>query len=907
MSLFQAREWWSVKPDDQEETGQGNLIVANIDNDVNEHVKIVTASYSGFLRIYYPRQATYKIDDLLLEKNLELPILQIAAGRFLPTANKLGICVLHPRKLVVFSIQNIKEKGSSDTSYYQLVPVFEHKLDRTSYNFCHGPFGGVQGKDYICVQSMDGQLQVFEHQNFSFSRYLNNFLVPGPFCYVPKIDSFVTVNASMTVECYKYQVLASASENKIDNKDAHGLNSTKKVHVDWSLNIGEHVVDMFVARFSHTLSATQGDIVVVGEHTLFTVKEQGTIRMQKRLDYNPSFACVYDDGTEGGNGFQNMLVGTYQNSIMVYKDSRLAWAARTLDAPVGLAVGAFGGIKGFIVMMTDTCHVTVSYLGTDPPNQSANASADKDLNYEAMDEEHKTLLKVIRQASTDTMVEPSEKLTLRVQVPNSLSTGLDRAVYEDAADHAKEDGQYLSVVVKLFVSYSGKEDLEDINISILAPEAFRPDKNSILLSSLRGGSRTPLALDIRFRVSTTAIPNSLNVDVVAAFVTKNNEPRTAQTNFRLPMCLASRVVTPLKNCQYMFTLDTNRPPPPLSELFEDILTTAMATNPDVKRTASNVMTVMYYGREVDVTILVSKKSGRYRLQSGCFEALALMTEEVVDRLNKFFKGMSDFQILFKELVPLEDFFNIIDKHHSQRTRLGELRQKLENQAQQYRVIQKRLLVRFKDKNPAPLQGLDVLHHDTYNHLIDMGSDMAHLKQELKMSGNSLACAIQLMLLLIKFKYNLTEEDGDLLACYLSPHVNDTDDQGWEERTDASMTHLLRTTLAKNARDAANVAQPLAPLKDTSKLKRHIQIVCERLGKGLTIGDGDTKAKPKPPTAADTAAKKKSEPAVQLDDVPEREEIERPRKSERPERLKEKSSSLPAIQAPPSPVAEEDIE
>jgi hypothetical protein len=33
MSLFQAREWWSKKPDNVEECDKGCLCVANIDND----------------------------------------------------------------------------------------------------------------------------------------------------------------------------------------------------------------------------------------------------------------------------------------------------------------------------------------------------------------------------------------------------------------------------------------------------------------------------------------------------------------------------------------------------------------------------------------------------------------------------------------------------------------------------------------------------------------------------------------------------------------------------------------------------------------------------------------------------------------------------------------------------------
>ena len=39
------------------------------------------------------------------------------------------------------------------------------------------------------------------------------------------------------------------------------------------------------------------------------------------------------------------------------------------------------------------------------------------------------------------------------------------------------------------------------------------------------------------------------------------------------------------------------------------------------------------------------------------------------------------------------------------------------------VIQKRLLVLFKDRNPAPLNQLDVLLQETYNRMVDMGTDM----------------------------------------------------------------------------------------------------------------------------------------------------------------------------------------
>jgi len=53
----------------------------------------------------------------------------------------------------------------------------------------------------------------------------------------------------------------------------------------------------------------------------------------------------------------------------------------------------------------------------------------------------------------------------------------------------------------------------------------------------------------------------------------------------------------------------------------------------------------------------------------------------------------------------------------------------------------------------------------------------------------------------------------------------------------SITHLLRTTLSKNATDATLNPAPLGIPKDTDKLKKHIALVCDRLGKGAKLTEG----------------------------------------------------------------------
>jgi Bardet-Biedl syndrome 9 protein len=69
--------------------------------------------------------------------------------------------------------------------------------------FLPGPFGNVRGKDFICVQSLDGCLTVYEQESFAFSVFLPGALLAGPLAYLPKTDSFVTMAASANLQAYK--------------------------------------------------------------------------------------------------------------------------------------------------------------------------------------------------------------------------------------------------------------------------------------------------------------------------------------------------------------------------------------------------------------------------------------------------------------------------------------------------------------------------------------------------------------------------------------------------------------------------------------------------------------------------------------------------------------------------------
>eukprot|EP00967_Tisochrysis_lutea_P128512 scaffold219845_cov19-Tisochrysis_lutea.AAC.1 len=56
----------------------------------------------------------------------------------------------------------------------------------------------LDGIDYICVQSYDGQLSVFECEAFAFSRFLPGFLIPGTRTKIPVLTPATPAQISGT-------------------------------------------------------------------------------------------------------------------------------------------------------------------------------------------------------------------------------------------------------------------------------------------------------------------------------------------------------------------------------------------------------------------------------------------------------------------------------------------------------------------------------------------------------------------------------------------------------------------------------------------------------------------------------------------------------------------------------------
>ena len=297
-----------------------------------------------------------------------------------------------------------------------------------------GYFGGVQGREMIMVQSLDGKLQIFEQSANAFTRQQVDCILPGPVAYLSKIDAFVTTNYSCHAECYRYNVLANAQADvgRDTLTGSFGLVALRSAVVEWNINLGEPCRQIVPGIFSKSVAQTKGtrggEILLLCDHSLFLVKDSGGILQQRRLEVDPSCICAYTSPQSS-----NFLLANQDCTIQVYSNFNLVWATKVDSVPVQMVVADFGNQEGLIVTINDTGKLSLGYLGTKLPTNNVMTHT-REMDYDKMDEEHRRLLQIIRESQS----EPSSKKNSDILVIKSQVT--------------KTFDRYLTILLTMIIS-----------------------------------------------------------------------------------------------------------------------------------------------------------------------------------------------------------------------------------------------------------------------------------------------------------------------------------------------------------------------------------------------------------------------------------------------------------------------
>jgi len=187
-------------------------------------------------------------------------------------------------------------------------------------------------------------------------------------------------------------------------------------------------------------------------------------------------------------------------------------------------------------------------------------------------------------------------------------------------------------------------------------------------------------------------------------------------------------------------------------------------------------------------------------------------------------------------LPLQDFFMIIDEHFTLRNNLVIDKQDLDLKANEFRVIEKRMLTRFKDRNPTPMNNMDFLLQKSYQGIMDLGNKIEEHQARLALCSHRLRISTKFVLFLLRIRFTLPDSFYQEIGHYLSCEVHgDENEIGWEEITYANTSYLLKFLSAVSKGDTEVKDIQLQKLEDSGKLKKMITNLLDKIAKyGLNL-------------------------------------------------------------------------
>lgn len=810
MSLFQIKDFWSHEPAVEEECGHGCLLVSNIDNSAEKTDKVLCGSYNGTLHIYSP-SSTHNAHNVLLETTFDSPILQLSCGRLVSGSIDLHLGILHPRLFAVYKV-SMSEGAVDHGNQYKLEMMYQHKLERTAANITLGPFGKVENRDFVCIQSVDGALSMYEHETFMFTRFIPDSLLPGPLVYNIHSDAFLTVSSNNHLESYSYQVLAVATDSR-DKDESSTSGSGKRINVDWKLNLGENALDLTVVE----QTAGKPCIMVLGERSLFCVETSGNLRFMKKFEFQVS--CFKVMQKNDSSGIKTMIC-SHSMQLLIYNNTSLTWAAKLFDVPVCLSLANFSNVNGMMVFLNDRCQVLCAYLGTSPTVFELPRSKQRELDLPSLDQNVMTLNKRIHQCEQEgdslnsKPIEESVKIAFSVDKPNlNLKAS-------NEADVNGDNTQPLSCQILLRVARA----VSDVQVSIESSLPICSTLQQCSFSSL-SESEGNKVVETSFFLNKKITPYDLGVSIFVSYKeTSSDIPKIASTSGTLPLTFVARPAPPVKKMDHKLTFETNEPCLNLMEIFHDL----------VNEESGPTCIGIEYINGVKATILTSKTSNRYRVQCETYSGLWLISNALVKRIKT---TRPDMQISVHEQPLLTEYHSIIDRHFQVRQSRNEIRLLLEHRSHQYRAVQRQILTMFKDKAPTSLKCFDTLLEGTHTQIMALAD--AHKENDamlLEMSCE-LSSATHLIILILKLWKDLSDEEESVLigALAVKRSYSIATVPGWQEIVDAAIFSILKTTLSLSQSDSAmNIQSHTAAIEipdSTNKLKKHLSILVDRVAKG----------------------------------------------------------------------------
>lgn len=241
-----------------------------------------------------------------------------------------------------------------------------------------------------------------------------------------------------------------------------------------------------------------------------------------------------------------------------------------------------------------------------------------------------------------------------------------------------------------------------------------------------------------------------------------------------------------------------------------------------------------YPNRSEVTVIVSKNAGRYRIQSSHYEALMFITHQIIIRLNEYYQY--EVSCYIEDDLNIEFYFPIVENHFKFFGVKKMKNEELEKYTSLYTVIQKSLLNKYKEKNPPNLNNLDFLLKNVYKSVNKQTDELLKVFGDMKLVQRDLIIWTESLLYMLKLKGRLSDEHFQILRDSFpldNTSLNSSSNENsWQDVTLANMTNLFKYYFSGERDNLQEVKE----IRDLDKWKKYFVTLCDRLvkSKGFSV-------------------------------------------------------------------------
>uniref|UniRef100_A0AC34FI07 PTHB1 N-terminal domain-containing protein n=1 Tax=Panagrolaimus sp. ES5 TaxID=591445 RepID=A0AC34FI07_9BILA len=698
MSLFHYQEWFDAFFPDCRTITTGIFF--------DDRSQIIVGTLNGLLGALDPGKDVENRQETasLIEQQLANPIIQVEVGNFLTNFNGPVIAVLHPKELHFYSLV----RDANDM--YRFDKIFQHRIKgQPAYNMCIGNYGKSE-KPRICVQTINCTLHFFESENHILTREAFHQIHPGPIAYHPVTDSVITTSGGV-INAVKFTTMASMPSNKKDYKTM----------MEWDLNIGDTAVAVEAIVPSEE-NPVQPSLAVLCRRSLHCLTSSGSIRYTLRLE-NPAMAMYI----QIRNATIHYILATHVKTLLFYQDTTMIWAAQLNFIPISVSLATFGdGYKAMITLLSDEFRCSVGYLGTEPSFFRMPVTDSRFIDFEARQKE---LAGYEEEIATNTKNSSSTD-------PDNAEIKISFEVHMDSQSNAIDtDEPVPSATLKVIAigSYSVLDIFIDNLLSIVqigqgpTPDETDPTKNIYMYTMF---AEKPI---YDHRMTVIALADSRD---------------TVYYHLKVPLKLICEKSAAQKSATFKFSLDSTEIGLEMDKLFPEFESENQAS----------IGLRPYYSQDT-VSIFVSQKSNRYRIQSDNLNFCYVIIEELCARIKKF---QPNAKIKISTL-PIQVFIKNINDFLEAEKRFEIEEANVRRLTIQMRHVEMVLLQKLKSENETPPSHVNVLVNFTYRDLLMAFDRMQALEEKVAHSGKrSLRSQLNLFTLLLEMYEIELPFDGRIL-------------------------------------------------------------------------------------------------------------------------------------------------